>query len=259
MRPLPSFLILGTQRGGTSSLFRYLQGHPELDASIRKETEYFSRRYAEEERWYRAHFRLRRAGRLAFEATPDYLFYPPTPDRVAERLPDARFIVLLRDPVARAVSHYRHMRSLGLEPLSLEAAVRAEEQRIAGDLERLDRDSAFFCRDLLRFSYAERGRYAEQLERWFARFELSRFLVLRSEDLFRDPEATVDRVATFLGVARWRPPSLANASRPSFAGTSAGEITPAALRALRASLSPQVLRLEELLDRPMGWTLAAEP
>lgn len=254
---MPSFMIIGTQRGGTSSLYKYLQGHPDLDASIRKETEYFSRRFSEGEAWYRAHFGLvagRRRRRLAFEATPDYLFYPPTAERVAERLPEARFVVLLRDPVERAYSHYRHMARLGFERLSFDEALACEAERIGGDEAELDRDPAFFCRDLLRFSYAARGRYADQLERWFAVSDPSRFLVLRSEDLFEDPAAVLADVTTFLGVRPWRPKTFHNFSRePVDPGDRS--ISPSAAAFLRRTLEPEVRRLEALLGRSMEWRL----
>ena len=256
-RPMPSFMIIGTQRGGTSSLYKYLEGHPDLDASIRKETEYFSRRFSESEGWYRAHFGFatgRRGRRLAFEATPDYLFYPPTPERVAERLPDARFVVLLRDPVERAYSHYCHMARLGFEQLSFDDALACEAGRLASDEAELDRDSTFFCRDLLRFSYAARGRYADQLERWFAVSDPSRFLVLRSEDLFEDPAAGLADVIAFLGVRPWQPRTFQNFSREPVDPTDRS-ISPSAAAFLRRTLEPQVRRLERLVGKSMDWRL----
>ena len=256
-RPMPGFMIIGTQRGGTSSLYKYLEGHPELSASIRKETEYFSRRFVEGERWYRAHFPLTFStggGRLGFEATPDYLFYPSTPGRIAERLPDARFVVLLRDPVRRASSHHRHMVRVGLEDLSFDEALEREEERLAADEASLERDPLFFCRDLLRFSYATRGRYADQLSRWFAVFDPSRFLIIRSEELFADPGRAVDEVTAFLGVRRWRPATFQNFSRePADAATDGPSA--AAVAFLRRTLDPQVVELERLLGRSMGWSL----
>lgn len=256
-RPLPAFVIIGTQRGGTSSLYKYLEGHPDLAASIRKETEYFSRRFGEGESWYRAHFPSSRPGvrRLGFEATPDYLFYPPTPRRVAERMPDARFVVLLRDPVDRAYSHYRHMVRLGFEDQSFDEALGRETNRIASDLEVLERDPSFYCRDLLRFSYAARGRYAEHLARWFATFDRSRFLILRSEDFFVHPAASLSSIEEFLQIRQWQPNLFRN---HSYAGRVAETATVPieAAETLRQTLGPEVERLEELLCRSMSWSLA---
>ena len=128
------------------------------------------------------------ARKLAFEATPDYLFYPPTPERVAERLPDARFVVLLRDPVERAYSHYRHMVRLGFEDRPFEQALARETERIArADVSALDRDPLFFCQDLLALLLRDPGPVRGSAARWFAVFDRSGFLILRSEDLFADP------------------------------------------------------------------------
>jgi hypothetical protein len=257
---MPSFLIIGAQRGGTSSLYKYLEGHPDLAASSRKETEYFSRRFTEGEAWYRAHFpwRLGLPGeKLAFEATPDYLFYPPTPARVSARLPDARFIVLLRNPVVRAVSQFQHMTRLGYEHLSFRDALLGEQERIAADRMALEHGPEHYCRDLLRFSYAARGRYAEQLGRWFELFDRSRFLILRSEDLFTDPASTFAAVVSFLGVRSWSPGRFANFSRR--AGAPEGTRTDRDLEAeasLGATLEEDVRTLERMLGRSMQWDMA---
>ena len=260
-RTMPAFMILGTQRGGTSSLYKYLEVHPDLRASIRKETEYFSRRFGEGEGWYRAHFPLTLGStgrKMAFEATPDYLFYPSTPARIAARLPDCRFVVLLRDPVRRAYSHHRHMVRLGFETLGFQEALAAEDDRIAADLSALRGDPLFFPRSLLRYSYAARGRYGEQMARWFARFHPSRFLVIRSEDLFADPGRAVDDVTAFLGVRPWRPRAFPNASREPVDETT-DRPSVAAVEMLRPELEPQVTELERLLGRSMGWSLGTTP
>jgi hypothetical protein len=112
-------LVVGAQRCGTSSLFKYLGAHPECGASIRKEARFFTEYYHEGTDWYRAHFPLS-AGRprrqIYFEATPDYLLDPRVPQRAKALLPeDFRIIALLRDPVERAYSHYWHNRRLGSE------------------------------------------------------------------------------------------------------------------------------------------------
>jgi hypothetical protein len=252
---MPAFMIIGTQRGGTSSMYKYLEDHPDLAASIRKETEYFSRRFGEGESWYRAHFPLAvRSKRLSFEATPDYLFYPPTPRRIATRLPNTSFIVLLRDPVTRAYSQYRHMVRLGFETLEFEEALTREPDRIRGDLAALNDDEMHYSRELLRFSYATRGRYGEQLARWFEHFDRSRFLILRSENLFAHPDSTFDEVVRFLGVRSWRPRRFRNHSLQASDGHTA-KVPYAAAECLRETLQSDVEHLESLLGHPMGWTL----
>ena len=213
-RPLPDLLVIGAQRGGTSTLYRHLGRHPDVAPSLRKEVEYFSRRYGRGERWYRAHFALGLGRqRLRFEATPDYLFHPVAAARAAVVVPHARIVVLLRDPVARAWSHYHHMVGLGHEPLDFAAAVGAEAERTAPDLARLRTDSLHDPVALLRYSYVARGRYAEQLARWRDRFPTDQLLVVRSEDFFADPARQFGRILEFLGLRPWAPPDFVNVSR----------------------------------------------
>lgn len=217
-RRLPDLLVIGAQRSGTSTLYRHLGRHPDVAPSLRKEVEYFSRRYWRGERWYRAHFALA-AGRrrTCFEATPDYLFHPLAATRAAAVVPDARLVVMLRDPVVRAWSHYHHMVDLGYEDLDFEAAVAAERARCADDLARLS-DEAHDPVSLLRYSYVGRGHYAEQLARWLAVFPRERLLVVRSEDFFGDPSTSFRRIVDFVGLAPWDPGSFTNVSRPRGGG-----------------------------------------
>ena len=201
LRILPAFVIIGAQKAGTTSLHQYLLRSPYVLRALRKEIHYFDRNYARGEPWYRAHFPTRPAAALASrpgtvaitgEATPYYLFHPDVPDLMARDLPQARIIVLLRDPVARAYSHYQHERALGHEPLELEDALAAERDRLASA------PGGSFAHQ--HHSYIARGMYATQLSRWYGHFEQSRVLLLAAEDLFADPEKVTNRVLDFLGL-----------------------------------------------------------
>jgi Sulfotransferase domain len=214
-RRLPDLIVIGGQRCGTSTLYRHLGRHPDVSPSLRKEVEYFSRRYGRGERWYRAHFALDAPShRLCFEATPDYLFHPLAAARAATVVPEARLVVMLRDPVARAWSHYHHMVALGHEHLEFEAAVAAEPDRCADDLARLGDDPLHDPVALLRYSYLARGRYAEQLARWFEHFPRDRLLVVRSEEFFADPRGSYHQILDFAGLPSWEPEHFTNVSRP---------------------------------------------
>jgi hypothetical protein len=199
LRPLPDFLILGAQKAGTTALYAYLRWHPEITGPSFKEVSFFDRHYAKGERWYRAHMPVRRRS-LVGEASPSYLFHPLAPERVAGLLPDARLIALLRNPVDRAFSHYQHEVALGREPLSFEAAVDREDERMQGELDRMLRDPSYFSLAWWNYTYVARGRYAEQLERWFASFPREQLLVLFTEELSADTARTYRRVLGFLGV-----------------------------------------------------------
>jgi hypothetical protein len=200
LRPLPDFLILGAQKAGTTALYAYLRWHPEITGPSFKEVSFFDRHYAKGERWYRAHMPVRRRRSLVGEASPSYLFHPLAPQRIAGMLPDARLIAILRNPVDRAFSHYQHEVALGREPLSFEDAVDREGERMRGELERMLRDPSYFSVAWWNYTYLARGRYAEQLERWFASFPREQLLVLFTEELAADTAATYRRVLEFLGV-----------------------------------------------------------
>lgn len=217
-RPLPNLLVVGAQRCGTSSLFKYLGAHPKCNASARKEIRYFTEFYEQGSVWYRAHFPLsqpmrNKASKVFFEATPDYLLDPRVPARAVELLDEFRVIVLVRDPVDRAYSHYWHNRRLGTERLSFEDALAQEPSRIGSYLQK-----GQYLADLptpksfLRFSYVERGRYATQLERWLQLIEPTRLLVMKSEQLFKNTDQAYQEILQFLSLPEWRPESYRNFS-----------------------------------------------
>ena len=125
LRGRPHFVILGTQRGGTSSLFRWLNAHPDVLRPTRKEIHYFDIHYDKGARWYRSQFPLARRGKVTGEASPYMLYHPLAPARAARGLPrTTRLIVLLREPVERTVSDYWFSRRRRrFETESLERAI----------------------------------------------------------------------------------------------------------------------------------------
>ncbi len=260
-RALPDFLILGGQRCGTSSLYKYLGRHPDIAPSLRKETEYFTIDYGKGELWYRAHFplKLRRLlhrliGRrlLSFEATPDYLFDPRAPQRVNALVPNAKLIVLLREPVERAFSHYHHMARLGLEDLSFLDAVASEEQRLDGQLEEMARDPLARVLPFRRYSYAARGLYAEQLAHWFDHFPREQFLIVDSAQFFADPGATLRQILEFVGAPAWTPTEFRNYSYTT-KPTRNPEIPEPTGTDLRERFAGPNRRLEKLLGIDLNW------
>ncbi len=261
-RPLPDFLIIGGQRCGTSSLYKYLGRHPLVVPSLRKEIRYLSDRYDMGEAWYRSHFPsrayrawlARRNGRepLTFEASPAYLFHPWAAQRAAH-LMEVDIVAVLRNPIDRAFSHYQHSVRRGWETLSFEEALAAERNRLAGHAERLASDPNYHSKEYLRFSYASRGFYAEQLERWMVHFPIDRILVLRSEDLFERSLDTYHQLLDFLGLPRWTPAQLANHSYRGSAPPESRPLHPALRRSLHERFAPHNQRLSLLLGRDFGW------
>ena len=232
---LPEFLGVGVQKGGTTTLQRLLEQHPGAFLPAAKELHYFSLHYALGEDWYREQFAQAGAQQRCGEITPYYLFHPLAPARIQALLPQARLIVLLRDPVERALSQYFHSLRLGLEPLELEPALAAEAQRLAGAEAALAAADGRH-RSHQEHSYLARSRYEQQLPRLEALFAAEQLLVLRSEDLFAQPERVWEQVLTFLGLEALPLPPLA---QPANAGQGESAKLPQRLRqALREQLQP---------------------
>ena len=201
LRAMPDFVIVGAARSGTTSLYRWLATHPDVAPAWKKEIHYFDEHYGRGMRWYRAHFPFRRRGRLTGEATPYLLFHPLAAARVARDLPPStRFIVLLREPSQRAISQYWFWRQWfrreleGTEIESLEEGIAREPERMVAAEQLVTRGER--SHDHIWFSYLARGEYAGQLHRWFDAVGRERVLVLASEQLNSDPDASA-------GVLEW--------------------------------------------------------
>jgi hypothetical protein len=241
-RALPGAMIIGGMKCGTSSLHNYLTQHPEVIAPLRKEVHYFDLHYARGEAWYRANFGLQAAPGLNLDSSPYYLFHPAVPRRAHALVPDAKLIVLLRDPVRRAYSHYWHERDKGREKLSFEDAIAAEDERIGVAHEQLARGEVEHSADHQFFSYLARGRYAEQIERWLAQYPREQMLVLRFEDLAREPLLVLNRTLEFLGLA-----ALAGARLEARNTRQYPPLSNATAERLAREFEPHNARLEQLL------------
>lgn len=209
MRPLPDFLIVGAQKAGTTSLYRWLSRHPKVRTSVWKEVHFFDdydRYHKRGEMWYRSHFPLlgHRPSVRVGEATPSYLFNPAAPRRVAELIPNVRLIVLLRDPVDRAYSQYKHTRRVGEENLSFWKAVDKEEERVGKEIIEIKEKGKCESDNWKKYSYVRRGYYSEQIKRWTEYFPKKSFLFVKSEDMFKSPKTEVEKIVKHIGLNRLR-------------------------------------------------------
>jgi hypothetical protein len=239
---LPNFLIIGAQKCGTSSLFKYLSRHPRVRTASTKEVHYFDQNFHRGIRWYQAHFPRRAemeasggdGGRLITgEASPYYLFHPLVPLRVRERLPEVKLIVLLRNPVHRAFSQYHMEVGLGWETLPFAEALDQEKIRLDGERERLLADPRYKSADYCHYSYLARGRYADQLEEWYRYFPAEQILVLKAEDMYADPQRAVGETTEFLGLPEFTPPRFRVFNPGSY-----DELDPALSRRLHRYFEP---------------------
>jgi hypothetical protein len=248
LRALPGFLILGAARCGTTSLYQALASHPQVAPAFRKEVGFFDRAFGEGLGWYRAHFPARWSRRASGEATPEYLPHPHAPRRVRAALPDARLLVLLREPAARAWSHYHLNVRNGFEDLAFEQAIEREDERLAGERELMTIDERYHSHAYHFHSYLARGRYAEQLSAWLEHFARERLLVLATDDLEQRPDETLARVLGFLGLAPCAGLVLPRRHALPRAALDAG-----VRRRLERAFAPHNARLFELLGRDLGW------
>lgn len=188
----PDFLILGAQKAGTSSLYAYLTQHPQILAPLRKELEFWSWKFYHGLDWYLAQFPKLpiEDSYQTGEACPNYFDFPDTPERLASYCPQIKLIILLRNPVDRAISHYYHWRNIHQENDSLEVALQK-------NLQNLQPNSRY---NSVPKNYLERGLYADHLQRWFSYFPREQFLIVQSEAFYRNPEQTLRQVYQFLGL-----------------------------------------------------------
>ena len=264
IRLLPDFLIIGTQRGGTTSLHRYLDAHPCVGPAANKDLHFFDRRYHKGLAWYRGHFptsiekyyaeRVRGRAFVTGEASPSYLFHPYAPKRVASAIPHVKLIVLLRNPVDRAYSQYHHAVELGHETIpTFEEAIEAEEERIAREEENILKDEHYYSEQYKHLSYLSKGIYVDQLRVWMDLFPREQFLILKSEDFYTDPAATFKEVLTFLKLPEIELQGRKKGFKQYNNNAYSSKMNPTTRKRLVEYFEPHNARLYELLGVNFGW------
>lgn len=193
-RKTPDFLIIGAQKGGTSSLFYYFKFHPSVKRPIKKEIHYFNINFDKGLNWYKAHFPFKSNNKITGEASPDYIYHPGTPQRVKALNPEMKLILLVRDPIQRAYSAYQMNKRMGIDPRkTFEDAIQFElNHRIEEKMEyNYERHNYF---------YLDRGLYAKQLENWTKVFDKDQLLVIPSKEFFVNTAAIMQRIFRFLKI-----------------------------------------------------------
>lgn len=206
--PRVGVFLAGVQKGGTTALYEHLAEHPSLAGPRVKETHHFDNESLD---WTQdqsdaldAYYDATAEGRMRFDATPITLYWPPALPRLHAYNPAAKLIVLFRDPIERAYSHWRMEVARGTEPLSFADAIRSGRERLHPD-----RPLDAHWRD---HSYVERGCYGAQLTRALSLFPRSQMLLLLSEDFHGDHRRVLEEIAAFLGISAFGdvPPRIAN-------------------------------------------------
>lgn len=248
---LPDFVIIGGQKCGTTSLFRWLGESPAVDLPTRKEAHFFTSQFELGLDWYRARFPSRDPGRrepITGEASTSYMHHPLAAERLASVAPSTRLIALLRDPVERAVSGYWHEVRKGREHLDLMTALDAEDERLAADAGRVAAEPGYRSFAAEHYGYRTRGLYADQLQGWLSIFGADQLLVVESGRLFSNPRAELRRVCAFLRVREEPVGDLSPRNSPPRPTT-----PPEVEERLRADFAAPNARLNELLGDDLGW------
>lgn len=261
----PSFIVIGAEKCGTTSLYQYLSNHPQILAPIEKEIDFFDLEYDRGLDWYLSHFPASPTGHadskqsdnqrqnpwISGETSANYLYGRDTPKRIFEQFPQIQLVVLLRNPVDRTLSRYNMMVRNGVEKRSFEQAI-AEEIQI---IERFQKTNAagegIPWSALNRCRHLGNSLYAIHLQRWLNYFSTNQLLVLRSEDLFTHPAQTLATLCQTLGIST--PP------QQPYQKYNAGEYdsVPKAVRQrLFDFYQPHIRQLETLLKQPFDWTLS---
>lgn len=223
MNRLPTYIIAGAMRSGTTALNSYLREHPEVAVAPRKEVHFFDSFYERGVDWYREQFPGSESARVVGEATPNYMYSTTALDRIRDTLPDVKLIVMLRNPIDRAYSHYWHDRARGKTTGDFGDNVRRE----------LDGDQGLH--------YIGRGRYRTQIESILERFPPTSLHVEVFEDMVARPEDVYSSVCQFIGVDE--------SFRPSRLGVPVNNFTEFRSLALRRTSQRLPGRLKQVVGR----------
>lgn len=295
MARVPKLIVIGAARSGTTALYKHLSQHPQIFLSSAKEANYFA--FEGEPRDYRgpgadfvnnsvptwdAYLQLfadAPSDAVIGDISPLYLYAPRSAERIRVRLPDAKLVAILRNPIEQAFSHYQYARARMIEPLdSFDAALDAEPERLRDHWQPL-------------FQYSDFPRYAEQIRRYLAHFPPEQLKIFLYEDYRSDPRQVLRQIFEFAGVDPSFVPMLhqeVNAGgdprspllqaiimRPNLLGSIAAlflplpvrrrirdrisrynvaraEFSPTARARLSAKLRPEILELQEMLGRDLS-------
>jgi Sulfotransferase domain len=259
LRMSPDFVLAGGQRCGTTSLFRALLEHPAILGPVHhKGINYFDLNHDRGTDWYQGHFPLRSVASLrtrgadeeavTFDASGYYMYHPHAADRLANDLPDIKVMVMLRDPVERAFSAYKHEFARGFETETFERALALEDERVEPELARMVAEPGYASFAHRHQSYRRRGYYAEQIERFTRRLGRDRVLVVDSERFFSEPLAEYRRITDFLELQPHQPDRFDKwNARPG------SPMSEPMREQLRDAFAPHDVALQVLLGHAPSW------
>lgn len=239
------FVVAGAQRSGTTALDSYLRQHPDIEMALLKEPHFFDDERVFRDRkpayWkYHAMFPAWRESKVFGEVTPIYMYWKPAFSRIARYSKNMRIVMILRNPIERAYSHWNMQVREGDETAPFAEAIRREAEEPEGAIPDTEQRR--------RFSYINRGFYSEQIERALERFPEEHVLAVRQDEMQADPQSTMSRTFRFLGVGNTR----IRAKRVN-CGSYETPMRPEDRKLLRDIYADEIRNLERLL----GWNCEA--
>jgi hypothetical protein len=237
-------------KGGTTSLYEYLIQNLQIIPSLQKEIDFFNYQFNLGLDWYNAHFfPVPSSGQfLTGEASPTYLLDLKTAQRVFDHFPQVKLLIILRNPVDRAISqYYDHFYWLGREKRSLPEAIHSEIE-VLNALDAPTKIEIYSPFWKTQKGHLWRGLYVYFIEKWMQIFPREQFLILRSEDLYTHPQETMQQVFQFLEIS---PDKLSNYQR--YTAGSYSQVPQEIREQLSAFFKPHNQRLEAFLNRKFNW------
>ena len=241
----PDFIIAGASKCGTSSLHSYLNYHPQILLSHKKELDFFWKNFDKGVAWYLAHFPTvcDRDDLITGEATPNYLRFPVVAERIKQTCPHTKLIILLRNPADRAISWHYHKINTGLTTGSLKDAIAKEIKHLATLDETQLMSGGYRPIDNIFSSL-----YYYQLKAWMKYLPREQFLILKSEDFYNNTPIIMEQVYDFLGVTPQQLPEYSKINVGSYQ-----EVDSEIRQTLTAYLKPYNRQLEEFLNLEFNW------
>ena len=209
---LPDFLLIGASRSGSTSLYQGLVEHPNIHTAKTKEIQFFGTKYPRGINWYRYHFpskfkkfslKIKKEKFITGEGTTPSLDYPHVPKLVKKIIPNVKLILILRNPIDRAYSNYNAAVKNKKMTLSFEDAIKTEEARIKGIMEKMKEDANYISTKYSFNAMLNRGKYYFAIKRWMDVFPKNQFFIIKSEDFFENTKKVFGELHEFLDVPKF--------------------------------------------------------
>ena len=259
MHTLPDFLIIGAAKSGTTSLFEHLIKHPSIFPPLAQQPNFFTSNFHNGESWYRSYFpsiitknitqTIKKKKFLTGEASTQYYWYPHAAKRAKSLLPNAKIILLLRNPIDRSYSQYQMEFSKGNEELiSFEDAIEQENERIKDEYDKMLHDENYYSNQYTIQSYITKSIYVNYIEEWFKYFPREQFLFLNSEDFNSNTSKVYKQTLNFLNVSE-----IDFKKYEVFRAAKYQEMNPSTRKKLSEFFKPHNEKLYKLINQNFHW------